>query len=313
MKNKPFAYLALATALTLGVAHVVPSAGQPATAPQIGAWGFDTSGIDPQAKPGDSFFDYANGAWDARTVIPPDKARFGAFDALRDRTEDQVQAIINDAAKSGASPTTDMGKIGAIYNAFMDEARIEQRDAAPITDDLAKIRDTKSKADIAALMGRARGGGFGASLFSIGVSEDQKDPTRHTLYASQSGLGLPDRDYYLKDAFKDKKEKYHGYVARMLDMIGWPDAAKRADEIVALETRIAGASWSRAESRDIDKTYNPLPIWSFRSGGRSSPHCRSPADRLPQARTDLCGNSARYAAGMAGLPRRGSGGAVPVQ
>jgi putative endopeptidase len=258
MRNKLLAYLALAMALAIGGGRLDQSAGQPATAPQIGAWGFDLAGLDPQAKPGDSFFDHANGAWDARTVIPPDKTRFGAFDALRDRTEDQVQAIINDAAKSGASPATDVGKIGAIYNAFMDQARIEQHDVAPITDDLAKIRDARTKADIAALMGRARGGGFGASLFSVGVSEDQKDPTRHTLYASQSGLGLPDRDYYLKDAFKDKKEKYHGYVARMLDMVGWPDASKRADAIVALETRIADASWSRAESRDIDKTYNPL-------------------------------------------------------
>jgi len=258
VKNKLFMYVALAMALAIGGGRVDPSAGQPATVPQIGAWGFDVAGVNPNAKPGDSFFDYANGAWDARTVIPPDKTRFGAFDALRDRTEDQVQAIINDAAKSGASPTTDVGKIGAIFNAFMDEARIEQRDVAPITDDLAKIRDARTKADIAALMGRSRGGGFGASLFSVGVSEDQKDPTRHALYASHSGLGLPDRDYYLKDAFKDKKEKYHGYVARMLDMVGWPDAQKRADEIVALETRIADASWSRAESRDIDKTYNPL-------------------------------------------------------
>ena len=257
VKTRLFMFGALAMALA-GAAHVDRSAGQSAAAPQISPWGFDVSGVDAKAKPGDSFFDYANGAWDARTVIPADKARFGAFDALRDRTEDQVQAIINDAAKSGASPATDEGKVGALYNAFMDEARIEQRDVAPITDDLAKIRDTKTKADIAALMGRARGGGFGASLFSVGVSEDQKDPTRHTLYASQSGLGLPDRDYYLKDSFKDKKEKYHGYVARMLDMVGWPDASKRADEIVALETRIADASWSRAESRDIDKTYNPL-------------------------------------------------------
>jgi putative endopeptidase len=253
-----FAFAVLATPLAIAAARVDQSAGQSAPAPQIGAWGFDTSGIDPQAKPGDSFFDHANGEWDIRTVIPPDKARFGAFNALNDKTEDQVYAIIDDAAKSGAAPATDVGKIGGLYNAFMDETRIEQRDVAPIDDDLARIRDAKTKDDIAALMGRARGGGFGASLFSIGVSEDQKDPTRHTLYASQSGLGLPDRDYYLKDAYQDKKEKYHGYVARMLDMVGWPDASKRADEIVALETRIADASWSRAESRDIDRTYNPL-------------------------------------------------------
>src|SRR4029077_9479002 len=148
------------------------SVGQPATKPQIGAWGFDISGIDPQAKPGNSFFDYANGGWDARTVIPPDKARYGSFNALGDKTEDQVYAIISDAAKSGAAPTTDVGKIGAIFNAFMDEAKIEQRDVTPITDDLTRIRDAKTKTDIAALMGRSRGGRFGASFFSVWVDED---------------------------------------------------------------------------------------------------------------------------------------------
>jgi putative endopeptidase len=260
MKNKPFAYMALAAALVVVGGRVDQSVGQTPTAPQIGGWGFDISGIDPQAKPGDSFFDYANGAWDARTVIPPDKARYGSFNALGDKTEDQVYAIISDAAKSGAAPTTDVGKIGAIFNAFMDEAKIEQRDVAPITDDLAKIREAKTKTDIATLMGRSRGGRFGGSLFAVWVDEDQKDPTHHALYGAQSGLGLPDRDYYLKDAFKDKKEKYHGYVARMLDMIGWPDASKRANEIVALETRIADASWSRAESRDAEKTYNPRTL-----------------------------------------------------
>src|SRR5215510_686747 len=257
VKNRLFAYAALAVAVVIDVGRAEQSVGQPAAVPQLGAWGFDLTGVDPKAKPGDSFFDYANGAWDARTAIPPDRARFGMFGALGDKVEEQVRTIIDAAAKSGASPATDVGKIGALYNAFMDEARIEQRDVAPIAEDLATIRGAKTKVDIAALMGRSRGG-LGASFFFVAVSEDQKDPTRHTLQLSQSGLGLPDRDYYLKDAFKDKKAKYHGYVARMLDMIGWPDAQKRADEIVALETRIAEASWSRAESRERDKTYNPL-------------------------------------------------------
>src|ERR1700716_1027792 len=97
MRNKLLAYLALAMALAIGGGRLDRPAAHPATAPQTGPWGFDLAGLDPQAKPGDSFFDHANGAWDARTVIPPDKTRFGAFDALRDRTEDQVQAIINDA------------------------------------------------------------------------------------------------------------------------------------------------------------------------------------------------------------------------
>ena len=222
-----------------------------------GRWGFDGSGIDAAVNPGDSFFDFANGTWDARTVIPADKSRFGTFDALTDKTQAQVRAIVEEAAKSGASADTDVGKIGALYNAFMDEERIEQLDVAPVAGDLAEIRNAKSKADIAVLMGRAKNG-FGSSLFNIAVDEDEKDPTRNTLHASQGGLGLPDRDYYLRDAFRDKKAKYRDYVARLLDMVGWADALERADDVVALETRIAEASWSRAESRDRDKTYNLL-------------------------------------------------------
>jgi putative endopeptidase len=244
------------------IAHVASaradqSVGETNLAPSYGAWGFDISGVDATAKPGDSFFDYANGAWDAATAIPADKPRFGMFDALREKVQEQLRAIIEDAAKSRAAPDTEAGKIGALYNAFMDEARIEVLSATPIADDLARIHDARNKTDIAALMGRSRGG-FGGSFFSLTVSEDQKDPNRHTLYASQSGLGLPDRDYYLKDAFRDKKTKYRNYVARLLGMAGWPSPEKSADDILALETRIANASWSRAESRNRDRTYNPV-------------------------------------------------------
>ncbi len=258
VKNNLFMSAALAAALALFASPWADrSAGQTAPAPRYGAWGFDISGVDREVKPGDSFFDYANGAWAARTAIPADKTRFGMFEALRDKSQEQVRAIIEDAAKSGASPDSNAGKIGALYNAFMDEARIEKLDATPIADDLATIRNAKTKADIAILMGRSKSG-FGGSFFFLTVSEDQKDPSKNTLQASQSGLGLPDRDYYLKAAFRDKKAKYRDYVARMLGMVGWPNAQTHADEVVALETQIAEASWSRAESRDRDKTYNPV-------------------------------------------------------
>jgi putative endopeptidase len=222
-----------------------------------GRWGFDESGIDPAASPGDSFFDFANGTWEARTAIPADKSRFGTLDVLTDKTQEQVRAIIEEAAGSGAARDTDAGKIGALYNAFMNEGRIEQLDFAPIAADLAEVRNAASKTDIAVLMGRSKNG-FGGSLFNITVSEDEKDPTRNTLHASQGGLGLPDRDYYLRGSFREKKAGYRDYVVRLLDMIGWTDAQQSADDVVAFETRIAEASWSRAESRDRDKTYNPL-------------------------------------------------------
>ncbi len=258
VKSKLLAGVALILTLVLaGGASLSLAQERAAASASYGHWGFDESGVDAKVSPGDSFFDFVNGAWDARTVIPADKSRFGMFDALTDKTQEQVRAIIEAAAKSGASPNTDAGKIGALYNAFMDEERIERLDLAPIAGDLAEIRDARTKADIAVLMGRSKNG-FGGSLFNIAVNEDEKDPTRNTLHASQGGLGLPDRDYYLKDAFRDKKIAYRDYVARLLDMIGWPQPQQRADDVVALETRIAEASWSRAESRDRDKTYNPM-------------------------------------------------------
>ena len=249
---------ALAAAVTTRSVWRVESAAAPAinpTLPRIGAWGFDLSGIDLQANPGDGFFNYANGSWDARTEIPADKSKINMFRVIRDMTEIQCRAIVERAARSAASPDTEAGKIGRLYDAFMDEERIEKLDAEPIAGDLAKVRAAKTKTDIAVLMGHSIGG-FGASLFNTEVDLDGKDPSRHTLYISQSGRGL-DRDYYLNAAFADKKARYRDYVARLLDMVGWPAAQRHADEIIALETRIAEVSWSRAESRNRDKTYNP--------------------------------------------------------
>ena len=279
MKNRLFTSTALAVTLAFGTGYrgAPPCAHEPnptptdqvvlidglgdASAPdhagpQYGTYGFDETGIDPKAKPGDDFFDYANGAWYARTEIPADKSSYGMGTAVYDRTQDQLRTLIDNAGKAHGAPDSDAGKIGGLYNAFMDEARLEQLDAKPIQPELDRIRAAKSKADIAVIMGHAIGG-FGGSLFYNGVSIDAKDSEHYTVYAGQSGLSLPNRDYYLSDAFKDKKAAYRVYVGKMLAMINWPDAEKRADEIVAMETAIAQDSWSLAESRDRDKTYNP--------------------------------------------------------
>jgi putative endopeptidase len=231
------------------------SAGRPAAV--YGRWGFDDTGIDPAVHPGDGFFDYVNGAWVARIAIPADKSRFGMFDTLTDKTQEQIRAIVTEAAQSDAAPGTDTGKVGALYAAFMDEARIERLDLEPVAADLAEIGDATTRTAIAVLMGRSKSG-LGGSLFNISVQDDEKDPDRETLHASQGGLSLPDRDYYLRDSFRDKKAAYRDYIARLLGMAGWPEAQQRADDVVAFESRIAEASWSRAESRDPDRTYNPL-------------------------------------------------------
>jgi putative endopeptidase len=213
--------------------------------PAFGRWGYDSSALNPAVNPGDSFYDYANGAWLARAIAG------GPRRDLMAKTHQQLFAIVLDDLRSGAD--ADAGKIAALYRSYMDSSRIESLDAAPLAAGLASIRGAETKAAIAVLMGRIRN-----NLFWLAVREDERDPDRYALHTGQTNLGMPDRDYYLNDAFKDKKAAYRDYVARLLDMAGWPDAQQRADDIVAFETRVAGAEWSGAENHDRDATYNPM-------------------------------------------------------
>ena len=139
----------------------------------------------------------------------------------------------------------------------MDEARVERLDAAPLAPELAAIRAQKTKADVAALMGRP---GLQPSIFGLTIDADDKAPDRYAVTIKVAGLGLPDRDYYLTDQLADRKAKYQAYVALMLGMIGWDAPEPAAKAIVDFETKIAEASWSRADQRDPVKMYHPMSI-----------------------------------------------------
>ncbi|MBX3480878.1 MAG: peptidase M13 [Caulobacter sp.] len=226
--------------------------------PHYGTWGLDLSGFDTSVKPGDDFFRYANGAWVDRTEIPSDRTRFGNFDALSILSEARVRNIIEDAA-AGKVQDKDAAKIGAAYNTFMDEDLAEKLDAKPIQGELAEITRIKTRDELTALMGKGQTQGYSA-LMGIGIGADSKNPTRYAVYAGVGGLGLPDRDYYLDAKFAEKKAAYEVYVAKMLGMAGWPNAEQAAKDVVAFETRLAEATWTRAERRDRDKTYNPMSL-----------------------------------------------------
>jgi len=226
--------------------------------PHYGAWGFDLTGEDTSVKPGDDFYRYANGNYLKRTEIPADRTRFGNFDVLGDLSESRVHLILDEAAKKDTQSDGPGHKIGVFYKTYMDTARIEALGTAPLDTDLAKVRAAKSHEDIAALMGDRDG--FRDSIFGGGIGPDAKDPNHYTVQMGSGGIGLPDRDYYLKPAFAAKKAAYQVYVAKMLSLAGWPEPEKNAADIVAFETKMAEASWDRVQRRDRDKTYNPMTI-----------------------------------------------------
>jgi putative endopeptidase len=221
-------------------------------ATRYGSWGFDTAGMDRSVKPGDDFYTFVNGTWLKNTTIPADRSSYGTFAALRDLSEARLRKLV-ESYRLGAPG--DEGKAAALYLGFMDEAAAERADAIPLLARLVPVYQAKSKDDMARLMGRALGG-FGSSFFGPGVSDDAKRPDVYALYLRQSGLGLGDREFYVDPKFKPQRDRYLLYVEQMLEMAGWPDPANAARDVVAMETRIAQAHWTRAESRDRDKTYN---------------------------------------------------------
>jgi putative endopeptidase len=239
-----------------GEATAAASVAALAHAPRMGAWGFDLSGRDTTMAPGQDFFVHANGDYIEKLVIPADRSRYGAFDALNELSQNRMRAVVEAAANDG-SATGDQAKVGAFYRSFMDEARVEALGAKPLAADLAEISSAKDREDLARLMGRSQAA-FGGSFFGAYIHDDAKDPENYTVYLFQSGIGMPDRDYYLQESFAPQKAKYEAYVARLLTLAGWPDAEAHAKAIVAMETKIAEVSWTRAERRDDDKTYNPF-------------------------------------------------------
>ncbi|MDB6146957.1 MAG: peptidase, partial [Spartobacteria bacterium] len=227
--------------------------------PQYGAWGFDLAGADPSTKPGDNFFRFANGTWIDKTQIPSDKPAYSLRLAMTDITEQRLHEIMEAFSKNQGDPSTLEAKVGAFYRSFMDEAHVEQLGAkaiAPVIDDLKKA---KSREDLAGLMGRTNTD-FEYSIFNYTIDVDLKDPNHYAFYVTQAGLGLPDRDYYLKPDFDKPKAAYQKYAATILRLLNWPEPEARAKDIVNFETQIADASWTKAQQRDLVAIYNPMTI-----------------------------------------------------
>ncbi|MES2018759.1 MAG: M13-type metalloendopeptidase [Pseudomonadota bacterium] len=225
--------------------------------------GIDVQYIDPSVRPQDDFFTYLNGKWLKATEIPADKASWGTFAKLRDDVTPQVRAIIESAQSDKSQKAgSDARKIGDLYASFMDDKKRELMGYKPLTGELAKIAALRDKKGVPALTAHLAQLGV-ATPYSFHIGQDARESTRYAVYISQSGLGLPDRDYYLKqdDAkMAEVKAKYELHVATMLAMVGHKDGAAAAKAIVALETELAQVQWTKVENRDPVKRYNKMDM-----------------------------------------------------
>jgi putative endopeptidase len=229
-----------------------------AAAPSIRPWGVDLAGMDRSVNPGDDFFRYAGGAWMRDTPIPADRTSWGPFYVLRANAEADIKAIVEDVVSAPSAPGSIERKVADFYTAYLGAQAIEAAGLTPIRAELASISAVASHEDVARLMGRPELSVGGP--VSITPWPDAKDPDRYAINIVQSGLSLPDRDYYLRDdaKFVAIRGKFRTYVERMLTQAAYPDADHAADAVLALETEIARRQWSNEKRGDRDLTYHPM-------------------------------------------------------
>lgn len=257
--------LALSVALALGVAACSPQQSTESSATEQAqadtqqqlTSGLDLKDFNTSVRPQDDLFTYVNGGWVEKTEIPADRSRIGSFNELRDENQKRLRNLIETAAKSSPEPGSNADKIGDFYKSYMDVERLNSLGYQPIAEDLEAIANLQNHDQVAAHFAQMARFGI-SSPFGFYVYADAKNPDVNTMYMSQSGLGLPDRDYYLKDEekFIEIREAYKAYIKDILALVDYAQAEAAADAVLELETKLAEVQWSRVESRNADKTYN---------------------------------------------------------
>jgi predicted metalloendopeptidase len=224
--------------------------------------GIDTQYIDSSVRVQDDFFTYLNGKWLKTTEIPSDRASTGTFMQLREDTVPQLRDIIEADQKSHPKAGSDAQKIADLYTSFMNEKKLDALGYKPLAGELQRIRSLKDKKGVPALVAHLSQIGV-TTPYGVGVAQDAKESTRYAVYVRQSGLGMPDRDYYLKtddQKMVETKAKYEQHVAKVLSLAGDKNAEAKAKAIVAFETELAQAQWTKVELRDPNKSYNKYEI-----------------------------------------------------
>ncbi len=225
--------------------------------PETGSWGYDDTAFDMSVDPGDDFFRYANGAWLDAYEIPADRDSYGIFTALRDRSDQQVRAIIEElSAADDAGPGSVEQQVGDFFTAWMNTEAMNEAGIAPLAGRIAEIQAIATAEDLQ----RAFTALDNQAPFGLGVIPDPADTTRYAVFLGQGGLGLPDRDYYLSndERMVGFRAAYRDYIVEIFELAGLSAETARADAIVDLETRLAQSHWTRSRSRRISEIYNPM-------------------------------------------------------
>ncbi|MCU0279589.1 MAG: M13 family peptidase, partial [Candidatus Nanopelagicales bacterium] len=209
---------------------------------------------DPSVRAQDDFYRHWLGTWLDDFQIPEDKAEFASFTDLHDTAQERLRAIIDELSAAQPDPGSNAGRIAVLFNAFMDLEAIDQAGLEPIADLFAAVDAVTDAAQLPELIGRLERVGVGSPLGGA-IHQDNRDSTKYVLDMWQSGLGMPDRDYYLEEGFAPQRKAYIEHVASMLERTGL-GGTEDADRIVALESRLAQAHWTQVANRDPVKTYN---------------------------------------------------------
>ena len=247
-----------------------PASSSPA-ADAVLAGVLETAHTDTSVRPQDDLFRFVNGQWLATAEIPADRPSSGAFTTLRDESEAACRQIVEGLAEqfSSVAPegapdvlTTNRGRVGALYQAFMDEAHLEELGAEPLAEELAPVLGASSKEELARALGEMTPVGF-MGVVGADVEVDINDPERYTSWVGQSGLGLPDESYYREEAQAPLRQAYVAHVARMMALAGLTDSfgasgEDLAERVMAVETALAKGHWDRVTCRDVEKMNNPM-------------------------------------------------------
>ena len=250
--------------------HSQPTSSSPA-ADAVLAGVLETAHTDASVRPQDDLFRFVNGQWLATAEIPADRPSSGAFTTLRDESEAACRQIVEELAEQfscvapeGAAEVlaTNRGRVGALYEAFMDEAHLEELGAEPLAEELAPVLGASSKEELAQALGEMTPVGF-MGVVGADVEVDINDPERYTSWVGQSGLGLPDESYYREEAQAPLRQAYVEHVARMMALAGLTDSLGAsgedlAERVMAVETALAKGHWDRVTCRDVEKMNNPM-------------------------------------------------------